>query len=120
MVNALATTLQNHPHREFIHFLINGFTHGFCPGIEVIPDIPSHICHNLQSALFEPNTVYTLLAKEAKEGSMITIHFSQSSASAQLTLPLGNTPSPDFSMQYATVNHAITLIHLVGHGAWLS
>lgn len=29
-------------------------------------------------------------------------------------------PSPDFSMQYSTINHAIALICLAGHGAWLS
>ncbi|XP_078142279.1 uncharacterized protein LOC144539879 [Centroberyx gerrardi] len=29
-------------------------------------------------------------------------------------------PSPDFSMQYATIDHAITLIRLAGRGAWLS
>eukprot|EP00064_Thunnus_orientalis_P000809 superscaffoldBa00000047_g810 len=28
-------------------------------------------------------------------------------------------PSLDFSMQYATIDHAISLIHLVGQGAWL-
>ncbi|XP_051994017.1 uncharacterized protein LOC127651992 [Xyrauchen texanus] len=29
-------------------------------------------------------------------------------------------PAPDFSMQYATIDHAITLIRKAGHGAWLS
>ncbi|XP_078032220.1 uncharacterized protein LOC144467455 [Epinephelus lanceolatus] len=29
-------------------------------------------------------------------------------------------PSPDFSMQYTTIDHAITLIRLAGRGAWLS
>ncbi|XP_049902504.1 uncharacterized protein LOC126391655 [Epinephelus moara] len=29
-------------------------------------------------------------------------------------------PSPDFSMQYATIDHAMALIRLAGHGAWLS
>ncbi|XP_033467933.2 uncharacterized protein LOC117247462 [Epinephelus lanceolatus] len=29
-------------------------------------------------------------------------------------------PSLDFSMQYATIDHAMALIHLAGHGAWLS
>ncbi|XP_034554896.1 uncharacterized protein LOC117823776 [Notolabrus celidotus] len=29
-------------------------------------------------------------------------------------------PAPDFSMQYATIDHAITLVRLAGIGAWLS
>ena len=29
-------------------------------------------------------------------------------------------PSPYFSMQYASIDHAITHIRLAGHGAWLS
>ncbi|XP_016519228.1 uncharacterized protein LOC103155683, partial [Poecilia formosa] len=29
-------------------------------------------------------------------------------------------PFPDFSMQYATIDHAIKLIRLAGHGTWLS
>lgn len=28
-------------------------------------------------------------------------------------------PFPDFSMQYATINHAIVLIRLAGQNAWL-
>lgn len=69
-VNVLATVLQNHPDRQLVHFLIDGFTHSFHPGMTVLPDI-SHICHNLQSALAEPHTVETLLAKDVKEGLMI-------------------------------------------------
>ena len=29
-------------------------------------------------------------------------------------------PSQDYSLQYSTVDHAISLIRLAGHGAWLS
>ncbi len=29
-------------------------------------------------------------------------------------------PAPDFSMKYASIDQAITLIHKAGHGAWLS
>ncbi len=69
-VNVLATTQQDHPYREFVHLFINGFTHCFHPGIEVIPDT-SYIHHNLYSALTELDNVSTLLAKEVKEGYMI-------------------------------------------------
>lgn len=62
-VNVPATALQNHPDRQFVHVLINGFTHGFHPGIEVLSDT-SHVCRNLQSTLTEPHTVDTSLAKE--------------------------------------------------------
>ena len=146
-VNVLATALQNHPDRQLVHFLIDGFTHGFHPGMSVLPDI-SHVCHNLQSALAEPHTVDTLLAKEVKEGFMIGpfdippfplfrispigIATRKYSGKKRLIMDLSSPhgshipsinsviPSPDFSMQYATIDHAITLIRLAGRGAWLS
>ncbi|XP_071781595.2 uncharacterized protein LOC139931867 [Centroberyx gerrardi] len=124
----------------------------FCGGaharsIEVLPDT-SHVSHNLQSALAEPHTVNTLLAKEVKEGFMIGpfnnppfpvfrispigIATRKYSGKKRLIIDLSSPhgshipsinsviPSPDFSMQYATIDHAITLIRLAGRGAWLS
>ncbi|XP_049894744.1 uncharacterized protein LOC126386432 [Epinephelus moara] len=113
----------------------------------VLPDI-FHVCHNLQSALAELHTVDTLLAKDVKEGFMIGLfdipHFllfrispigvatRKYSGKKRLIMDLSSPhgshipsinsviPSPDFSIQYATIDHAITLIRLAGRGAWLS
>nr|XP_033955088.1 uncharacterized protein LOC117458605 [Pseudochaenichthys georgianus] len=116
-------------------------------GIAILPDT-SHICRNLQSALTEPHTVDTLPAKEVKEGFMIGpfdsppfpvfrispigIATRKYSGKKRLIIDLSSPhgsaipsinsviPSPDFSMQYANIDHAITLIRLAGRGAWLS
>nr|XP_033493145.1 uncharacterized protein LOC117263659 [Epinephelus lanceolatus] len=115
--------------------------------MEVLPD-SSHTCHNLQSALTEPDTVDTLLAKEVTEGFMISpfdhppfsvfrispigVATRKYSGKKRLIVDLSSPhgsdipsinsliPSPDFSMQYATIDHAMALIRLAGHGAWLS
>nr|XP_033936284.1 uncharacterized protein LOC117444996 [Pseudochaenichthys georgianus] len=125
----------------------SGFSHGFHPGIAILPDT-SHTCRNLQSALKEPHTVDTLLAKEVKEGFMIGpfdsppfpvfrispigIATRKYSGKKRLIIDLSSPhgsaipsinsviPSPDFSMQYANIDPAITLIRLAGRGAWLS
>ena len=146
-INALATALQNHPDTQFVNFLIQGFTHGFHPGLQVMPE-STYICNNLQSALSEPATVDRLLQKEVDDAFMIgplssppfpsfrvspigvaTRKYSgKKRLIIDLSSPHGSTvpsinsliPSPDFSMQYATIDHAISLIRLAGQGAWLS
>lgn len=52
------------------HFLIHGFTFGFHPGIEVIPE-SSYTCSSLQSALAEPDIIISNLSKELNNGFMI-------------------------------------------------
>ncbi|KAE8301078.1 hypothetical protein D5F01_LYC01231 [Larimichthys crocea] len=37
-----------------------------------------------------------------------------------IPIPQALIPSPDFSMQYSTIDHAISLIHAAGRGAWLA
>ncbi|XP_044217636.1 uncharacterized protein LOC122989025 [Thunnus albacares] len=146
-INALATALQNHPDTQFVNFLIQGFTYGFHPGLQAIPE-STHICNNLQSALSEPTTVDRLLQKEVDDAFMIGPFSSPPFPSFRvspigvatrkysgkkrliidLSSPHGSTvpsinsliPSLDFSMQYATIDHAISLIRLAGQGAWLS
>ncbi|KAL0194682.1 hypothetical protein M9458_008254, partial [Cirrhinus mrigala] len=128
-------------------FIINGLQNGFHPGIEIKPDT-SHISPNLQSALSEPNTVDTLIAKEVQEGFMIgpfkeppfspfrispvgiaTRKFSgKKRLIIDLSSPHGShipsinsiIPAPDFSMKYASIDQAISLIRKAGLGAWLS
>ncbi|XP_041649188.1 uncharacterized protein LOC121513473 [Cheilinus undulatus] len=96
----------------------------------------------------EPNTVEELLEKEVKEKFMIgpffhppfpTFRISPIGVATRkysgkkrliidLSSPHGSStpsinsliPSLDFSMHYSTIDHAISLIHLAGQGAWLS
>ncbi|XP_027136074.1 uncharacterized protein LOC113746034 [Larimichthys crocea] len=146
-IHALSSALINHPDRQFVNYLIQGFTHGFHPGLYVTPD-SSFSCHNLQSAISDPDTVDRLLAKEVTETFMIGPFSSPPFPSFRispigiatrkysgkkrliidLSSPHGSTvpsinsliPSPDFSMQYSTINHAISLIRAAGRGAWLA
>ncbi|KAL0148448.1 hypothetical protein M9458_056258 [Cirrhinus mrigala] len=135
------------PDREFVDFITNGLQNGFHPGIEIKPDT-SHISPNLQSALSEPNTVDTLMAKEVQEGFMIGpfkeppfspfrispvgIATRKYSGKKRLIIDLSSPhgshipsinsiiPAPDFSMKYASIDQAISLIRKAGLGAWLS
>lgn len=146
-VNALASALSNHPDREFVDFLVDGFTTGFHPGVEVLPE-KSYQCKNLQSALADPDTVDVLLAKEVREGFMIgpfkhppfhtfrvnpigiatrkysgkkRLIIDHSSPHGEATPSINSLiPAPDFSMRYASIDHAISLIRLAGRGAWLA
>ncbi|XP_076592777.1 uncharacterized protein LOC143324302 [Chaetodon auriga] len=108
-----AAALKNHPDRQFVNYLIQGLTHGFHPGLQTMPD-SSYICNNLQSARSDPDIVDKLLAAERLIIDLSSPHGS--------SVPSINSliPSPDFSMQYSTIDHAISLIHLAGQGAWLS
>ncbi|XP_076583733.1 uncharacterized protein LOC143319050 [Chaetodon auriga] len=143
----LAAALKNHPDRQFVSYLIQGLTHCFHPGLQTMPDF-SYICNNLQSARSEPDIVDKLLAAEVKEAFMIgpfpsppfpTFRISPIGIATRkysgkkrliidLSSPHGSSvpsinsliPSPDFSMQYSTIDHAISLIHLADQGAWLS
>ncbi|KAE8287571.1 hypothetical protein D5F01_LYC13617 [Larimichthys crocea] len=104
-IHALSSALINHPDRQFVNYLIQGFTHGFHPGLYVTPD-SSFSCHNLQSAISDPDTVDRLLAKEVTETFMIG--------------PFSSPPFPSFRISpigiatrktpYSTINHAISLI----------
>eukprot|EP00064_Thunnus_orientalis_P011846 superscaffoldBa00001753_g11878 len=117
-IDALVNTLQDHPNHQIIDFLIQGFTHGFHLDLQVMPD-STHICHNLQLALSDPATVDKLLQKEVDATFMIGPFSSMSLYGS--TIPSINSPipSPDFSMQYATIDHTISLISLAGQGDWL-
>ncbi|XP_054463932.1 uncharacterized protein LOC129098839 [Anoplopoma fimbria] len=146
-VQALASALQNHPDRQFTSFLIQGFTHGFHPGLQVKPE-QSYTCHNLKSAISEPDIVDKLLAQEVKDSFMIgPLHSSpfpifrispigiatrkysgKKRLIIDLSSPHGSSipsinsliPSPDYSMQYTTITNAASLIRLAGQGAWLA
>ncbi|XP_061585356.1 uncharacterized protein LOC133450379 [Cololabis saira] len=146
-IPALGVALRNHPNPCFVKFLVKGFSEGFHPGIISSPS-SSYECKNLLSAINEPESVDRLLAKEVKEGFMIgpfphppfpnfrisplgitTRKYSgKKRIIVDLSAPHGSfipsinslIPSEDFSLHYATINHAIALIKLAGKGSWLS
>eukprot|EP00064_Thunnus_orientalis_P024538 superscaffoldBa00010675_g24833 len=124
-ISTLAEALHNHPNPVFVMFLLSGIREGFHPGISAVPE-----------------AVDRLLAKEVKEGFMIglftlpsfpTFHISplgittrkysrkkciivELSAPHSITIPSINNLilSKDFSLHYATINHAICLIKRAG------
>ncbi|KAK0154281.1 hypothetical protein N1851_003636 [Merluccius polli] len=97
-IHALTSALKNHPDRQFVHYLLQGFTHGFHPGLHFTPD-SSFSCHNLQSANSEPDTVDRLLTKEVKETFMIAFHTSH------------NLPFPTLDVR--TFSSFITFAHSI-------
>ncbi|XP_030253189.1 uncharacterized protein LOC115569298 [Sparus aurata] len=146
-IHALSDALKCHPDRKFVNYLIQGFKDGFHPGLVVTPD-SSHTCHNLQSATSQPDIVDKLLDQEIKDRFMIGpfpkppfspfrispigIATRKYSGKKRLIIDLSSPhsspvpsinsliPSPDFSMHYATIDHAISLISTAGQGAWLA
>ncbi|XP_078017752.1 uncharacterized protein LOC144458670 [Epinephelus lanceolatus] len=146
-VSALRAALRNHPDPTFVEFLTTGFTEGFHPGIAVEPSV-SFTCKNLQSAINDPESIDRLLAAEVEQGFMIgpfaqppfpTFRISPLCVATRkysgkkriiidLSAPHGShvpsvnslIPSEDYSLHYASINHAISLIKLAGKGSWLS
>ncbi len=146
-VPALRAALRNHPDTTFVEFLTKGFTKGFHPGIVIEPSI-SFTCKNLQSAINDPESVDRLLAAEVEQGFMIgpfaqppfpTFRISPIGIATRkysgkkriiidLSAPHGShipsinslIPIEDYSLKYASINHAISLIKRAGRGSWLS
>ena len=142
----LSTALNKHPNRSFVAYLIYGLINGFMAGLSYLPSV-SYVCQNLRSALDEPDVVDRLLAREVERGYMIGpyddpifpvfrinpigVATRKYSGKKRLIMDLssphhGSVPSINslipltpFSLSYATVDHAITLIKLAGRGAWL-
>lgn len=143
----LSSYLSSHPDPVFVDYLITGLSQGFRVGI-LSHLSASFVAKNLQSARHEPDVVSVLLDKEVNKGYVIgpftsppfspfrinsigiatrkysgkkRLIFDMSSphssniASVNECIPL--TP---FSLHYATVDNAIQLIKLAGHGAWLA
>ncbi|XP_053178134.1 uncharacterized protein LOC128361632 [Scomber japonicus] len=145
-IMALKTALRHHPDPAFVEFLVTGFKEGFYPGISAEPSV-SFECNNLQSAINDPSSVDRLLSKEIEQGFMIgpfsqppfpTFRISPLGIATRkysgkqriiidLSAPHGTSapsvnsliPSEDYSLHYATINHAIALIKLAGKNSWL-
>lgn len=147
LTSQLAILLQSHPDRPFVNFLITGLSQGVLIGIPHLPT-SSLVIPNLQSALNEPATISQLLLKEVNKGYVIG-PFSSPPFPFYRVNPLGVAtrkyaekkrlildlsaphsgphssinsliPKPPFSLFYATVDHAISLIKSAGQGAWLA
>ncbi len=143
----LGKALQKHPNRSFVNYLLTGLVQGFMAGLIWLPKM-SHICHNLQSAIKEPEIVDSLLEKEVKKGFMIGpldespfpvtrinpigIATRKYSGKKRLIIDLSAPhhegapsinsliPLQPFSLYYASIDDAIKLIKQAGQGAWLS
>ncbi|XP_014832845.1 PREDICTED: uncharacterized protein LOC106910690 [Poecilia mexicana] len=146
-VSVLASLLQFHPDRTFVNFLISGLSQGFLIGAPQSP-FPSLSIPNLQSALQEPAVVSSLLQKEVSKGYAIGpfrsppfpryrvnplgVATRKYSGKKRLILDLSAPhsgphasinsliPKPPFSLFYASVDHAISLIKTAGRRAWLA
>ena len=140
-------SLRRHPDRCFVSYLLFGLIHGFMAGLYYVP-LHSFSSPNLLSAINEPDTVDTLLAREVEKGYMIgpydQLPFSVSrinpigvatrkysgkkrliiDMSAPRRGPIQSVndliPKENFSLAYASVDHAIKLITITGRGAWLA
>lgn len=140
----LGKALKQHPNRCFVNYLITGLIHGFFAGLSFLPKA-SCVCPNLRSALQEPGIVDELLSRESEKGYMIgpfnsspfplyrinpigvaTRKYSgKKRLIMDLSAPHNNDvpsinsliPSQQFSLYYATVDHAIEFIKKAGKGA---
>ncbi|XP_044143987.1 uncharacterized protein LOC122933207 [Bufo gargarizans] len=146
-VPVFTALMSQHPSRHLSDFLISGLTEGFHTGILYMPTGTLE-CPNLLSALHNPTAIDALIAQEVTEGFVlgpfktppfatwrtnpIGIVTGKSSQKQRLIIDLsaphgtGNPslnsliPSEEFSLQYTTIDHAITAIRQAGVGAWLS
>ena len=145
-VSRLSAALGGHPNRCFVSYLIDGLVHEFLAGLCDMP-VESYECHNLQTAITEPAVVDSLLEKEVAKGFMIG-PFVASPFSPYRVSPIGvatrkysgkkrliidlSTPHDGvvpsinslisrepFSLYYASVDNAISLITTAGRCAWL-
>ena len=66
-MDKLKAELASHPDRDFVEYLLDGFTYGFDTGFVSLPPT-SYICKNLQSGLKDPESVSSLLGKEVDKG----------------------------------------------------
>lgn len=142
----LCLRLASHHDTCFVNFLITGLVQGFLAGLSFLPTV-SYVCGNLLSARAEPGVVDALLAKEVDKGYMIG-PFSRAPFPVFRVSPLGVAtrkysgkkrliidlssprnslvpsinsliPREPFSLFYASVDDAISMLISAGRGAWL-
>ncbi|XP_041922810.1 uncharacterized protein LOC121686960 [Alosa sapidissima] len=146
-VPALSHFLSSHPDPSFVNFLITGLSQGFRVGV-LSPLRTSYVARNLLSALSEPLTVSSLLAREVNKGYVVgpfssppfspfrvnsigvttrkhsgkkRLIFDMSSPHSERVASVNECiPLYPFSLYYASVDNAAHLIKIAGQGAWLS
>lgn len=144
---SLSRLLSSHPDPVFVDYLLSGLSQGFRVGVS-FPLTAPYVARNLQSALNEPEIVSELLAKEVNKGYVVgpfsappfnpfrvnslgvatrkysgkkRLIFDMSSPHSESWASVNEViPLEPFSLNYATVDHAIHLIKLAGRGAHLA
>lgn len=66
-MDRLRYELRQHPDKHFVKYLCDGLTFGFDTMVPEM-DLPSKVCHNLQSALKDAQTVTKLIQSEREKG----------------------------------------------------
>ncbi|XP_060063754.1 uncharacterized protein LOC132544203 [Ylistrum balloti] len=146
-IDMLELELSSHPDRTFVAYLLEGLRQGFDTGVRDIPET-SLVCKNLLSARTQPDVVQELIDSELKKGFLAgpfeTIPFpvyrinpigiaeGKYSKKKRLIVDLSaphddkNNPSlndlidkNEYSLQYVTIDHAISVIKFLGQHSWL-
>ncbi|XP_033745599.1 uncharacterized protein LOC117331113 [Pecten maximus] len=146
-INALKSALDGHPDLEFVTFLLEGLSQGFDTGFQSLPCY-SYECHNLKSALADPESVADLVTKELDRGYLLgpfdfipfdkfrinPIGLAEHKYSKKkrlivdMSAPHQDEENPSLnslidkitcSLKYTTIDDAISLIKELGLNAWL-
>ena len=147
-VQTLSEELKYHPDKSFCDYLLKGFIEGFDTGLTKLPELPWE-CDNLLSAKRQPDITSELLETELDRGYVVgpfdTIPFHNYRISplgvaeskyskkkrliVDLSAPHDNPDHPslnelikkeDYSLEYVTIDMAISIIKRLGKGAWLA
>ena len=147
-VQTLSEELKYHPDKSFCDYLLKGFIEGFDTGLTKLPELPWE-CDNLLSAKRQPDITSELLETELDRGYVVgpfdTIPFHNYRISpigvaeskyskkkrliVDLSAPHDNPDHPnlnelikkeDYSLEYFTIDMAISIIKRLGKGAWLT
>lgn len=146
-VSQLQNELSNHHDKNFVNYLINGFTLGFDTGLEYLPSMTFE-CDNLLSAKRQPESTSELIQMELERGyimgpydkspfstyrvSPIGVAVGKYSGKKRLIVdlsaPHNNEIHPslnelvdkeEFSLSYVKLDTAIKIIQEKGQGSWL-
>ncbi|KAI2646202.1 Pro-Pol polyprotein [Labeo rohita] len=116
-ISHLSAELTHHPDHNFTNYILSGLTHGFHPGVEILPS-RSLICPNLQSALAEPEILASPPgSSQAKKRLIIDLSFPHNSPFPSINSLI---LLEEFSLDYHDIDQAIALIKDAGRSAWLA
>ena len=146
-VTQLQRELSKHPDRDFVNYLLDGFTFGFDTGLAHLPEL-SFECDNLLSAKRQPESTTELIQTELDRGyimgpyasppfptyrvSPIGIAIGKYSGKKRLIVDLSAphdnqihqslnelVDKEEFSLSYVKLDTAIKIIQEKGLGSWL-